>query len=69
MNMYGLNNNHTSRYLRKMRKPDSSVPLQGMTSNEALETIRAHRPIRPNPGFLGQLANYDNLIHKRLVWT
>ena len=52
-----------------MRKPESSVPLQGMTSNEALETIRAHRPIRPNPGFLGQLANYDNLIHKRLVWT
>lgn len=41
---------------------------KGMTSNEAVEAIRAHRPIRPNPGFLGQLAGYDNLIHKRLVW-
>ena len=49
-----------------LRSP--SILLKGMTSNEAVEVIRAHRPIRPNPGFLGQLAGYDNLIHKRLVW-
>jgi protein-tyrosine phosphatase len=42
---------------------------KGMTSAEALETIRSHRPIRPNPGFLQQLANYENLLFKRLVWT
>ena len=39
-----------------------------MSSTEALEQIRQNRPIRPNPGFLQQLANYENLMRKRLVW-
>ena len=42
---------------------------RGMTSAQALETIRQHRPIRPNPGFLSQLASYENLLNKKLVWT
>ena len=42
---------------------------KGMSSSQALETIRQHRPIRPNPGFLQQLANYENLLSKKLVWT
>ena len=44
------------------------VAKKGMTASEALEHIRMHRPIRPNPGFLEQLANYENLMKKRLVW-
>jgi hypothetical protein len=41
---------------------------QGMSSAEALETIRQARPIRPNPGFLQQLADHENLINKKLYW-
>ena len=44
------------------------VNKKGMSSTQALETIRRNRPIRPNPGFLKQLANYDNMIGKRMVW-
>ena len=42
---------------------------KGMTSAEALETIRQSRPIRPNPGFLQQLADHENLLSKKLVWS
>lgn len=41
---------------------------KGMSSQEALETIRRARPIRPNPGFLQQLADYENLINRRPFW-
>lgn len=41
---------------------------QGMSSSEALELIRQARPIRPNPGFLQQLADHENLINKKLFW-
>ena len=41
---------------------------KGMTSSQALETIRQHRPIRPNPGFLQQLADFENLLRKKLIW-
>lgn len=44
------------------------ISKKGMSASQALETIRAHRPIRPNPGFLQQLAEYENLLRKRLVW-
>ena len=42
---------------------------KGMSSAEALETIRQSRPIRPNPGFLQQLADHENLLSKKLVWS
>ncbi len=45
------------------------VSKKGMSSTEALEQIRMHRPIRPNPGFLQQLADYENLKRKGLVWN
>ena len=41
---------------------------KGMTSSEALETIRQSRPIRPNPGFLQQLADHENLLNKKPFW-
>ena len=41
---------------------------KGMSSQEALETIRQSRPIRPNPGFLQQLADHENLLNKKLIW-
>lgn len=41
---------------------------KGMNSSEALETIRQARPIRPNPGFLQQLADHENLMNKKLYW-
>lgn len=41
---------------------------QGMSSSEALELIRQARPIRPNPGFLQQLADHENLMNKKLFW-
>ena len=44
------------------------VSKKGMSSTAALEQMRAHRPIRPNPGFLNQLADYENIMNKRLVW-
>jgi len=39
-----------------------------MTSTRALETIRARRPIRPNAGFLQQLADLENTLAKRISW-
>ena len=41
---------------------------KGMSSSEALESIRQARPIRPNPGFLQQLADHENLLNKKLYW-
>ena len=41
---------------------------QGMSSAEALQTIRQSRPIRPNPGFLQQLADHENLLNKKPFW-
>ncbi len=38
---------------------------RGMSVSEALEHLRARRPIRPNPGFLQQLADYDSGRRKR----
>eukprot|EP00092_Neocalanus_flemingeri_P005601 GFUD01006033.1.p1 GENE.GFUD01006033.1~~GFUD01006033.1.p1 ORF type:complete len:167 (-),score=34.17 GFUD01006033.1:71-571(-) len=32
---------------------------QKMTAKEALSKVRQHRPVRPNPGFLAQLAELD----------
>ncbi|XP_023336889.1 dual specificity protein phosphatase 3 [Eurytemora carolleeae] len=39
-----------------------------MTSTRALETIRQSRPIRPNAGFLQQLADLENTLAKRISW-
>ncbi|TRY77887.1 hypothetical protein TCAL_06161 [Tigriopus californicus] len=44
------------------------VAKKGMTANQAVEQIRRSRPIRPNPGFLNQLSDFDNIFKKRLVW-
>ena len=41
------------------------VSKRGMSVSEALEHLRARRPIRPNPGFLQQLADYDSGRRKR----
>ena len=41
---------------------------KGMSSAEALQTIRQSRPIRPNPGFLQQLADHENLLNKKPFW-
>ena len=35
---------------------------------KAVETIRANRPIRPNAGFLQQLADLENTLKKRISW-
>merc|ERR1712215_588633 len=39
-----------------------------MTSTKALELIRQNRCIRPNAGFLQQLADLENTLSKRVVW-
>jgi len=39
-----------------------------MTSTKALELIRQNRSIRPNAGFLQQLADLENTLKKRVVW-
>jgi len=39
-----------------------------MTSTKALELIRQNRCIRPNAGFLQQLADLENTLKKRVVW-
>lgn len=39
-----------------------------MTATRALETIRQSRPIRPNAGFLQQLADLENTLAKRITW-
>jgi protein-tyrosine phosphatase len=41
---------------------------KGLSSAESLELIRQSRPIRPNPGFLQQLADHENLMNKKLFW-
>jgi len=38
----------------------------GMTATRAVETIRQARPIRPNAGFLQQLADLENTLSKRI---
>jgi len=38
----------------------------GMTATRAIETIRQSRPIRPNAGFLQQLADLENTLSKRI---
>eukprot|EP00088_Acartia_fossae_P013556 TRINITY_DN17157_c1_g2_i1.p1 TRINITY_DN17157_c1_g2~~TRINITY_DN17157_c1_g2_i1.p1 ORF type:complete len:312 (-),score=32.76 TRINITY_DN17157_c1_g2_i1:460-1395(-) len=38
----------------------------GMTATRAVETIRQSRPIRPNAGFLQQLADLENTLSKRI---
>jgi protein-tyrosine phosphatase len=35
---------------------------QKMTAGEALKMVRQHRPVRPNPGFLAQLAELDKRL-------
>ena len=37
-------------------------------SVQALELIRQNRAIRPNAGFLQQLADLENTLAKRVVW-
>jgi len=39
-----------------------------MSATRAVETIRANRPIRPNAGFLQQLADLENTLKKRISW-
>jgi len=39
-----------------------------MTATRALETIRQGRPIRPNAGFLQQLADLENTLSKKISW-
>jgi len=39
-----------------------------MTSTKALELIRQNRSIRPNAGFLQQLADLENTLSKRAIW-
>lgn len=39
-----------------------------MTATKALELIRQNRSIRPNAGFLQQLADLENTLSKRVVW-
>ncbi|KDR16390.1 dual specificity protein phosphatase 3 isoform X2 [Zootermopsis nevadensis] len=36
----------------------------GLTATEALRTVRLHRSIRPNDGFLHQLAKLDNKLRR-----
>merc|ERR1711997_798204 len=40
----------------------------GMSATKALELIRQNRSIRPNAGFLQQLADLENTLSKRVVW-
>merc|ERR1711971_1375643 len=40
----------------------------GMSATKALELIRQNRSIRPNAGFLQQLAALENTLSKRVVW-
>ena len=37
---------------------------RGMTACEAIEQVRTRREIRPNNGFLEQLANLDNKLRR-----
>jgi len=39
-----------------------------MTATKALELIRQNRSIRPNAGFLQQLADLENTLAKRITW-
>lgn len=39
-----------------------------MTATRALELIRQNRSIRPNAGFLQQLADLENTLSKRVAW-
>ena len=39
-----------------------------MFYHQALELIRQNRSIRPNAGFLQQLADLENTLSKRVVW-
>jgi len=41
---------------------------ENMTATRALETIRQGRPIRPNAGFLQQLADLENTLSKKISW-
>merc|ERR1711936_382934 len=40
----------------------------GMSATKALELIRQNRSIRPNAGFLQQLADLENTLSKRINW-
>jgi len=40
----------------------------GMKATKALELIRQNRAIRPNAGFLQQLADLENTLSKRIDW-
>jgi hypothetical protein len=44
------------------------TPLYRLCYFQALETIRQSRPIRPNAGFLQQLADLENTLSKRVAW-
>lgn len=37
---------------------------EGLTATEALRRVRLHRDIRPNDGFLHQLAELDNKLRR-----
>jgi len=41
---------------------------QNMKATKALELIRQNRSIRPNAGFLQQLADLENTLAKRISW-
>jgi len=41
---------------------------KNMTAAKALELIRQNRAIRPNAGFLQQLADLENTLAKRVAW-
>jgi len=41
---------------------------ENMTATRALEMIRQNRSIRPNAGFLQQLADLENTLAKRVSW-
>lgn len=40
-----------------------------MTATEAIRTVRMHRDIRPNDGFLEQLADLDNELRRERAYT
>jgi len=43
------------------------IMKKNMTAAKALELLRQTRPIRPNAGFLQQLADLENTLNKR-IW-
>ncbi len=62
------NSSQPTVYSRNLIVSGKDFHLYRLCYFQALETIRQSRPIRPNAGFLQQLADLENTLSKRVAW-